>query len=92
MTNSTFGGFYNDDDSNMDLSEIGDMADLNDDGSIKTSRPPQARPGPVKDNLDMVFPRLTADELVSLHLLGDRFPRKNSRRHNSIYNIYWLLT
>ena len=25
-------------------------------------------------------------------LLGDWFPRKNSRRHNSIYNIYWLLT
>ena len=65
MTNSTFGGFDNDD-SNMDLSEIGDMADLDEDGSIKTRRPPQARPGPVKDNLDMVFPRLTADELVSL--------------------------
>ena len=25
-------------------------------------------------------------------VLGDRFPRKNSKRHNSIYNIYWLLT
>ena len=25
-------------------------------------------------------------------LLGYRFPPKNSRRHNRIYNIYWLLT
>ena len=29
---------------------------------------------------------------MAIKLLGDRFPRKNSRRHNSIYNIYWLLT
>ena len=27
-----------------------------------------------------------------IQLLGDRFPQKNSRRHNGIYNIYWLLT
>ena len=27
-----------------------------------------------------------------INLLVDRFPQKNSRRHNSIYNIYWLLT
>ena len=25
-------------------------------------------------------------------LLGDRFPRKNSRWHDGIYNIYWLPT
>ena len=25
-------------------------------------------------------------------VLGDWFPRKSSRRHNIIYNIYWLLT
>ena len=28
----------------------------------------------------------------AIMLLGDWLPRKNSRWHNSIYNIYWLLT
>jgi hypothetical protein len=63
LTNSTF----DNDDSNMDLIEIGDMAYVDEDGNVKTPRRPQARPGPVKNNLDIVFPRLTADELVSLN-------------------------
>ena len=35
---------------------------------------------------------LNAKSKQAMIMLGDQFPRKNSRQHNSIYNIYWLLT
>ena len=63
---STFG--FDMDDSTMDYydaSEVVDMdSTMDDDGSIKFPRRPQARPGPCKFS-DQTFPRLTADELVS---------------------------
>ena len=34
----------------------------------------------------------TGPNYLTITMLGGWFPRKNSRRHNSFYNIYWFLT
>ncbi len=57
---STFG--FDMDESAMDYFDMDSTMD--DEGSIKFPKRPQARPGPCKFS-DQTFPRLTADELVS---------------------------
>jgi hypothetical protein len=61
MTNSTFG--FDFEDSTYDMLEVGEIVDMDDD--FKFPRRSQARPGPVKNMDHQIFPRLTADELVS---------------------------
>ena len=61
MTNSTFG--FDFEDSTYDTIEVGEIVDMDDD--FKFPRRSQARPGPVKNMDHTIFPRLTADELVS---------------------------
>ena len=65
------------------------------------------QPVPLSPNLQMIFRlilflinlvtsfEMNESKKLSIKvnkLLGDWFARKNSRRLNSIYNVYWLLT